>query len=524
MKNIFLTACLFLILKISAQFPNVLISTLNNPEEVSIAINPKNTNQIVAGSNLKNAYRSNDGGLTWAYQILNCAAYNVWGDPVLIWDTANVCYYLHLSNPNPGVTPGGTWIDRIVVQKSTDFGQNFSAGVGVGKNGAKGQDKEWAVVNPYNNELHMTWTQFDDYGSGAPQDSSVILYSKSSDGGNTFSVPKRISWYAGNCIDSDSTVEGSVPAIGPLGEVYVGWAGEKGLMFQKSTDGGVTWLPTEQLINNFPGGWNYDISGLQRCNGLPFTFCDLANSSPYKGHIYINWSDKANGNSDGDVWIIKSTDGGSTWTAPLRVNNDVPGKQQFMSSMTIDQVTGFLYVLFYDRRNYASGNATDVFMAVSKDGGATFSNYKVNSNSFSPNAGYFFGDYLGISAHNNVIRPIWMQMTGSGALSVYTALVDPVILGIEDAKTDVLNIIKTIPNPFKTETMVEFTLSRDSKLTIQLVDNVGRIIKQIVTDKNYTKGKNEILINASEYNLNSGIYYVAFYGAEKSKFTKIIKE
>ncbi|MDD1463672.1 glycoside hydrolase, partial [Dolichospermum sp. ST_sed2] len=131
-------------------------------------------------------------------------------------------------------------------------------------------------------------------------------------------------------------------------------------MFQKSTDGGTTWLPNEQLVNSFPGGWDYGISGLYRCNGLPFTFCDLANASPYKGTIYINWSDQVNGLNDGDIWITKSTNGGTTWSAPIRVNNDVPGKQQFMSAMTIDQITGYVYILFYDRRNYASGNNTDV--------------------------------------------------------------------------------------------------------------------------------------------------------------------
>lgn len=509
---------------IFAQFPNILISTLNQPEEVSIAINPKNTNQIVAGSNLKNTYRSNDGGVTWSYQMLACSAYDVWGDPVVIWDTANACYYMHLSNPNAVITPGGSWIDRIVVQKSGDFGQTYTTCVGIGKNGTKGQDKEWAVVNPYNNEMHITWTQFDAYGSSNILDSSIILYSKSSDGGNTFTSPKRISKFAGNCIDADSTVEGAVPAIGPLGEIYVGWAGQSGLMFQKSTDGGNTWLPNEQVINAFPGGWDYSISGLSRCNGLPFTFCDLANASPYKGTIYINWSDKTNGSNDGDVWLTKSTSGGATWSAPFRVNDDVPGKQQFMSTMTIDQITGYIYILFYDRRNYASGNNTDVYLAVSQNGGASFSNHKINANSFSPNANYFFGDYIGISAHNNVIRPIWMQMTNSGALSVYTALVNPLALGIDEKKEANLNFISSSPNPFKTETNIDFTLTKNEKLTIQLVDNVGRILKELETKKSYPSGKNKITINATDNNLKPGIYYVAFYGDEKSKFTKIILE
>lgn len=524
MKKIILFLALIHVNFSFSQFTNILISTLNDPEEVSIAINPKNTNQIVAGSNINNAYRSNDGGVSWIYQELTCQTLNVYGDPVMIWDTTNSCYYIHLSNPNPSITPGGSWVDRIVVQKSTNFGQNYSTCVGVGKNGGKVQDKAWAVVNPYNNELHITWTQFDNYGSYAPEDSSIILYAKSIDGGNTFSLPKRISKFAGDCHDGDSTVEGAVPAIGPLGEIFVAWAGKNGLMFQKSINGGLTWLPEEKLVNAFPGGWDYSISGLSRCNGLPFTFCDLSNTSPFKGTIYINWSDQVNGSNDGDVWLTKSNNGGDSWSTPIKVNNDSPGKQQFMSTMSIDQVTGYLYILFYDRRNYTSGNNTDVYMAVSKNGGESFMNYKINSNSFSPNSNYFFGDYIGISAHNNIIRPIWMQMNSGGALSVYTAIISNQLLDIEDNKKETIEIFNAVPNPFSKETTVEFSLSKKNKITIQLIDNVGKLVKELEKNKQYFLGKNKIIINTNENNLKPGVYYVVFYGDGKSKSIKIIIE
>lgn len=517
---IFLILCYF---SVNAQFPNVLISTSNSPEEVSIAINPKNTNQIVAGANLNNSYRSNDGGMTWTISTITCPAYSVYGDPVLFWDTANACYYVHLSNPNPSTTPGGTWVDRIVVQKSTNSGANYATCNATGKNGSKVQDKAWAVVNPTNNEIHVTWTQFDVYGSSNPADSSIILYSKSNDGGNTWSSPLRISHYAGDCIDADTTVEGAVPAIGPLGEVYCAWASQQGLMFQKSTNGGVTWLPVENLITSIPGGWDYAISGVMRCNGLPFTMCDLS-SGPNKGTIYINWSDQRNGTTDTDIWLVKSTDGGATWSTPKRVNDDPPGKQQFMSAMTIDQVTGYLYVVFYDRRNYSSGNNTDVYMAVSKDGGNSFVNYQINANVFSPNASYFFGDYIGISAHNNVVRPIWMQMTNTGALSVYTSLINPIVLGIEEKKKDNLSILNAQPNPFKNETNIEFSIAQKINLSIELTDNNGRLISEIVKEKEFTPGNHKININAQQLNLSKGMYFVVIYGDIKSKHCKLIVE
>lgn len=90
-----------------------------------------------------------------------------------------------------------------------------------------------------------------------------------------------------------------------------------------------------------------------RANGLPITYCDHS-GRPYNGTIYINWSDQRNGPSDTDIWLVKSTDGGATWSQPARVNNDPPGKQQFFTWMTIDQVTGYLWFVFYDRRAHTN--------------------------------------------------------------------------------------------------------------------------------------------------------------------------
>jgi hypothetical protein len=52
------------------------------------------------------------------------------------------------------------------------------------------------------------------------------------------------------------------------------------------------------------------------------------------------------------------------------VNDDPAGKEQFFSWLTIDQVTGYLYCVFYDRRNYAN-TQTDVYIARSTNGGTT---------------------------------------------------------------------------------------------------------------------------------------------------------
>lgn len=116
-----------------------------------------------------------------------------------------------------------------------------------------------------------------------------------------------------------------------------------------------------------PGGWNIGIPGLDRANGLPITKCDLSGGANH-GTIYINWCDQRNGTGNTDVWLSKSTDGGNTCSPPAKVNDDNSNKHQFLTWMDIDQTKGNLYFVFYDRRAY-SDNRTDVFIAISNDGG-----------------------------------------------------------------------------------------------------------------------------------------------------------
>jgi len=400
---------------VAQDYKNVKISDLYNPEEPSIMINPLNTLQLVAGANINNVYYSSDGGETWIVHRL-VSDYGVWGDPCIMVDTASNFYYFHLANP-----PNGAWIDRIVCQRSSDGGKTWTKGSYMGLNGKKAQDKEWATIDRRNNTIYATWTQFDKYDSQASGDSSTILFSKSANLGDTWSAPIRLSKRAGDCLDDDLTVEGAVPAVGANGELYVTWAGNNELRFDRSLDGGDTWLDDDIFVSDMPAGWTYDIPGIYRCNGLPITVCDTSQSR-HRGTIYVNWTDQRNGSDDTDVWLVKSNDQGNTWSKPIRVNDDIPGKQQFLTWMTIDQSNGNIYAVFYDRRNY-SDTQTDVYLAFSTDGGEHFTNQKISESPFTPDKSVFFGDYTNITAYNGKVRPIWVRLDAKG-LSIYTAIID----------------------------------------------------------------------------------------------------
>jgi len=515
MKRIlFAVICLLFINTTIAQ--NVMISSNNSPNEPSIMLDPNNTNNIIAASNIDNYYLSTDAGLTWSEHNLS-STNGVWGDPVIAVDTQSNFYFFHLSNPN-----FGNWIDRIVCQKTTDNGLIWNDGSYAGLNGTKAQDKQWCSIDRANNIIYLTWTQFDSYGSTNSNDKSIILFSKSTDGGITWSVPKKINQVDGDCVDSGNTVEGAVPAVGPNGEVYVAWAGPAGIVFDKSTDGGETWLNNDIFVNEMPGGWDFAIPGINRSNGLPITVCDTS-SGPNRGTIYVNWADQRNGTTDTDIWLAKSTDGGLTWSSEIRVNNDLPGKQQFLTWMAIDQTNGYLYFIYYDRRNY-SDNSTDVYVALSTDGGITFHNKKISETPFIPISSVFFGDYNNITVYNGVIRPIWTRLS-QGNLSVWTDITTNEFLltsNIEETPKNNINSAENYPNPAIETSYVSFKLHKPAKVTLSICNVEGKEICIIMNNEQQSFGKHIIPIDLKKYNLTEGVYYYKLFIDNKQTTMKML--
>jgi hypothetical protein len=245
------------------------------------------------------------------------------------------------------------------------------------------------------------------------------MFSKSIDRGVSWSDPKIISFYNGDCLDGDKTVEGAVPVLGINGTLFVTWTGPRGLMMQQSSDGGETWLPVERCLMQQPGGWDFKIPGIYRCNGLPVLNVDRSNGK-HKGTLYLSWSDQRNGTKDTDVWLSKSSDEGKNWSKPIRVNQDKTKTHQFMSTFTIDQSDGTLHFLFYDRSTAKQPLETQVVWVSSADGAKHFNQQRISEKSFIPNPKVFFGDYIAIAAANGRVVPVWVRLDRDRA-SLWTA-------------------------------------------------------------------------------------------------------
>ncbi len=503
---------------------NITIDSIGFPNEPSIAIDPNNPDHMVAGANLNYIYISVDRGYHWSKDTIH-SSYGVWGDPVILADNNNAFYYFHLAN-NSSIHTWPVWCDRIVMQRMDDISTGIlSDGSYTGHVSMPAvADKPGIGIDRNTNTLYAAWTKFDNYGSTVSTDSSYIYFSRSTDRGMSWSVPTRVNNRSGGCVDDDKTVEGAIPVAGPEGQIYLVWAGEDELLFDRSYNGGNTWLPSNIHVADVPGGWDYSIPGLRRCNGMPYTACDLSNS-PYNGNIYVNWTDQRNGTDNTDVWLCRSSDHGDTWSAPIRVNDDPGTAHQFLSSMTVDPSSGYIYVMFYDRRNYAPDDSTtDVYLAVSKDGAATFQNYLISTTPFTPNPGCFIGDYTYISAFHGVVRPIWVATYPASSFThsmVKTAIINDTITGaIKVPGINYDNKIWIYPNPCKDRATLSLDLPAGDKVTANISDITGRIILTIASDLAVISGKTSFELDTRE--LSDGLYLVNIIANGRNSVQKLV--
>jgi hypothetical protein len=410
-----------------------------SPAELSVAINPADPDNVVivslaagpsGGPGITDyAYVSRDGGRSWYTVLQPNPDSRTQGDDAVTFDLRGRAFHSYIAFEGIRVPrPQQAW-NGIFVSRSDDGGDSWNDPVPVVDHintVEPFEDKPWLVTDnlpdsPHFGNLYLAWTRFDVYGSADPADSTQILFSRSLDGGETFSVPFRISDSGGDAVDSDDTVEGAVPAVGPDGEVYVAWAGPRGIVFDRSLDGGWT-FGEDQVITQNPGGWDIPLPGMTRHNGMPVTGVDLS-AGPNRGTVFVNWIDARNG--DPDVFVMASRDGGRSWDASVRVNDDAVGngKAQLFTWMSVDPVDGSVNVVFLDRRN-TEGATQEVTVARSTDGGRTFTNHRVEQEPFTCSELVFYGDYLAIAAYGGGAVAAWPHCLPGGELALSAVLFD----------------------------------------------------------------------------------------------------
>lgn len=409
-----------LVLPAFGQFKNILLDSMTDkhgrfPIEPTVTINYKTPTTILVAAFPDHLYLTSDGGSTWK-KTKSRSAFGVWDNPVLVSDFSGNMYYLHHSDPTGKNWASDEILDRIVIKKSKDGGTTWDGGTSIGHNPPKDQFNAGAIADRKGN-IFVAWTEMDNYGSADEGCKSQVLFSKSS-GGAKWSKPVVIS-KSGDCKDGDNTARGAAPAVSGDGRLFIAWTHEGIIYLDRSFDGGTMWLSNDIAVTEQAGGSSFSVPGIQKINGLPTLVCDNSKSL-FNGALYLVWSEESMPN-DTDIYFMRSLNYGDNWTQPLRINDDEPGSYQFMPAMTVDQVSGHIYIVYYDRREYED-DQTDVYLAYSIDNGATFKNVKISDKPFIPSADVPFGNKISIAANNGIIMPVWTRMD-NGKTSLWTSII-----------------------------------------------------------------------------------------------------
>jgi len=371
-------------------FPNVDITDESSPfawqEEPTMVLNESGVvfvgwkeQDTAEGNRVRIGFsHSEDGGETWAKNILmnqshpNLSCNN--SDPWLALapdDRVHLAYLERCSNYFSGFDVSNT-------SNGSDWGSvHYLNGSSV--------DKE-AITFDSTGRLYAAWNE----GRGE------LGVTSSDDGGATWRTP-----FVNPEDDPNPTAGallGAIVATSANGTVYLTWWNQisRNIYFDWSWNGGVTW--NRDVRVNYAGG-----SAAAR-DAKPAMNVDRTS-----GTIYVAWAGRALGSDD--VFAAASTDGGRTWSARQRINDDTGSATQYMVDLAVDPA-GTVHAAWEDNR---TGN-WNIFYSNSSDGGQTWTtNLRVSDqDTLLPSTpGYHQpGDYLAIEAGPDAVYVVWTDGRG----------------------------------------------------------------------------------------------------------------
>jgi hypothetical protein len=355
--------------------------------------------------------RSTDGGASFTdKETLPTNPGGDAGDPVLARDNGSGRIYFATLGFN---------VSNIQVFPSDDDCNTFGPPVN-GTPGPGFQDKEWITVDnfsgPGQGNVYLVTRNF---GAG-----NGIFFFRSIDGGNTFSPN------GGTLIASGSpvNVQGAFVTVGPDHAVYVFFFDENSqperIRMRKSADQGLTFGPVVDVATLGTGpGFNGDLGLTGRRDGTA-TFAGFRSNAfpqavvnPVSGNIYVTYTDNPAGVDKADILFRQSTDGGFTWSAPVRVNDDATTNDQWFPAVAVTPDGARLGVFWYDRRLDSANNFIDRFGVTGdiNNNTVTFGpNFRITDESFPPEFGRdplivstYMGDYDQAVADNSFFYVVW---------------------------------------------------------------------------------------------------------------------
>jgi len=268
--------------------------------------------------------------------------------------------------------------DRLQVFRSMDGGATFGSTPADGTGGSPTggfHDKEWITCdNAGGGRLggatgifYNMWMDFGD--ASAPTADGGMSFTRSLDDGLTFqdrqvlSTPKL--WPGdGNYYHWS---QGAWPVVGANRAVYAFWLDvDAGLNYyqivmRKSTDAGLTFLPEQpvQVLRTLGSNGGLGLNGGFRTNAFPQVITHPTDAN----QLFMVYNDKGipPSTDKANIYFTQTTDGGTTWSAPVQVNTDATTRDQWQPVIAITPDGTGLFVSWYDRRLDAANARFEVF-------------------------------------------------------------------------------------------------------------------------------------------------------------------
>ncbi|MEW6252038.1 MAG: sialidase family protein [Planctomycetota bacterium] len=368
---------------VNAAGQNIVGDAANEP---SIAVDPTNPRRMAIGWRQFDTIASNfrqagwgwtdDGGQTWHFpgRIVPGIFRS---DPVLDSDSQGNFFYNSLG------TDGGY---QCYEHKSSDGGQTWGAGVY-----AQGGDKQWMIVDKTggvgNSNHYSFWTAT--YSICRPNH-----FTRSTDAGASYEACTAI---------PGSPYWGTLDT-GPDGELFTVGTGFKVAKSLNARYAGQT--PTWTSVNVSLGGGTVRSGMPPNPGGLmgqAWIAVDKSQNAT-RGNVYVLCSVPYAGGLL-DVMFTRSTDGGQTWSTPVRVNDDPnPGSNYHWFGTMSVAPNGRIDAIWNDTRSNPGSVNSQVFHAYSEDAGVTWSANVALTPSFNPLVGWpnqnKIGDYYHMASDN----------------------------------------------------------------------------------------------------------------------------
>ena len=376
---------------VNASGQNILGDAAN---ECSISVDPTNGNKMTIAWRQFNDVTSNfrqagwgyttDGGITWTFPgVLENNVFR--SDPVTNSNEIGQFFYLSLqSDVNTSFFCDDLW-------RSINGGQSWT--LLSGERGGGGGDKQWFTIDKTNGPGHGFQYQSDD---GINCSGGGVEFQRSTDGGITWQAPISV---------PHSPVYGTLD-VDTNGNLFIGGEGSTFYCVRSSNAqiGGQTPTfdrSTAVNMGGFIGSGGINPAGL---DGMVFLAIDRSGTAT-NNNIYMLASVVPSGRSTTDVMFVRSTDGGLTFSAPARINDDPvnPSKWHWFGTLSVAP-NGRIDSVWYDTRNAANNTDSQLFYSWSTDGGVTWAPNVAVSNAFNPFEGYpnqsKIGDYITIVSDN----------------------------------------------------------------------------------------------------------------------------